>query len=414
MPPTFEKATFPGSQGAQLAGRLELPGGPPLAHVLFAHCFTCSKQSLAAARLSRALAARGFAVLRFDFTGLGESGGDFAHTDFSSNIEDLVAAAAWLRGRGAAPSLLVGHSLGGAAVLAAAGRIPEVKAVAAIAAPAEPAFVRGALEGDLAEVERRGETEVSIAGQPFRVRREFLEDIASHRLEEAIRRLAAALLVLHSPQDDVVPIEHAGRIFAAARHPKSFVSLDGADHLLLRREDADYAASVLAAWAGRFVGGRKEIPEEEAPPAGEGVVIVAETGEGKFTQSVRAGKHSLRADEPRSSGGDDAGPSPYDFLLAGLGACTSMTIRMYADRKKWPLEGVRVVLRHAKIHAEDCETCETKEGKVDRIEREIALSGDLDGEQRKRLIEIAEKCPVHRTLESEISIVTREGEAEPS
>lgn len=402
-----ERLNFAGAKGDKLAALLELPAGAPRAYALFAHCFTCSKDVFAAARIASGLAERGIAVLRFDFTGLGNSEGEFANTNFSSNVGDLVAAADFLRVRYQAPKLLIGHSLGGAAVLAAADRVPEAAAVATIAAPAEPAHVRRLLAADAATIEAQGEAEVVIGGKNFRITRQFLEDIEKQRLADKIGALRKALIVFHSPRDEVVGIENATAIFEAARHPKSFVSLDDADHLLSRRADAVYVADVLAAWASRFLGGAPVAAEEELRPEVPGEVVVAETREGRFTQAVAAGRHRLSADEPVEAGGNDAGPGPYDYLLAALGACTSMTVRMYAERKGWPLERVTVRLHHDKIHAQDCAECETREGKIDRLERVIDFSGPLDAEQRQRLLEIANKCPVHRTLESKPLIVTR-------
>jgi putative redox protein len=406
MMPRSQKVEFPGSQGGRLAARLELPNGTPRAYALFAHCFTCSKDVFAAARIAGGLAEAGIAVLRFDFTGLGASEGDFANTNFSSNVEDLVRAAAYLREAHAAPSILIGHSLGGAAVLAAAGRIPEATAVATIAAPADPGHVSHLLAEARPEIEKQGEAEVVLAGRSFRIQKQFLEDIEGHRLANAIKDLKRALLIFHAPRDGTVGIENASAIFAAARHPKSFVSLDGADHLLSRREDARYVAAVLTAWVGRYVPGlaASEAAAEESP---SGQVLVRETRNGAFQQEVIVGRHRLLADEPVSVGGTDTGPGPYDLLLAALGACTAMTVRMYADRKQLPLERVSVTLSHDKVHADDCADCETREGKVDVIEREIELTGDLDEAQRARMMEISEKCPVHRTLHSEIKVRTR-------
>lgn len=400
-----EKITFTGSHDEPLAARLDLPDGPVRACALFAHCFTCSKDTLAAARIAGALAEKGIAVLRFDFTGLGGSGGDFANTDFSSNIADLLRAADYLRREHEAPSLLIGHSLGGAAVLAAAGDIPEIKAVATIGAPADPAHVAHTFAAARPEIEAEGEAEVEIVGRKFRIRKEFLDDIEGQKLDRAIGGLRRALLVFHAPKDSVVGIENAEHIYKAAKHPKSFVSLDDADHMLSRKADATWVAEVLSSWATRYIGADEPV----AAPVEiheDGLVVVEETREGRFIQQVRAGRHVLIADEPRALGGDDRGPGPYDYLLAGLGACSAMTMRMYAERKGWPLERVAVRLRHAKIHAEDCADCETTEGKIDEITREIAISGDLDDEQRKKLIEIADKCPVHRTLTSENKIRT--------
>lgn len=402
-----EKATFVGGDGtSELDARLDLPAGTPRAYALFAHCFTCGKDVFAAARIAAGLTAHGIAVLRFDFTGLGMSDGEFANTNFSSNVADLIAAAGWLRETHGAPGILIGHSLGGAAVLAAAEVIPEAAAVCTIAAPAEPSHVRRHLQGVEADLESSGRGEVRLAGRPFTITRQFLEDIDGHRLGERIRNLDKALLVFHAPLDDVVGIDNATKIFVAARHPKSFISLDDADHLLTRREDAIYVADVIAAWAGRYVAtAEPETLAELSAPAG--AVTVAEAGEGPFAQVISVGgTHTLRADEPVSFGGGDSGPSPYDLLLAGLGACTTMTMRMYAGRKKLPLERASVTLRHAKIHAEDCESCETKVGKIDRIEREITLEGDLDEAARAKLLEIADKCPVHRTLHGEVLVET--------
>ncbi|MEM7044224.1 MAG: bifunctional alpha/beta hydrolase/OsmC family protein [Pseudomonadota bacterium] len=389
-------------QGETLAARLDLPAGPPRAAALFAHCFTCSKDIFAASRISQELAELGFAVLRFDFTGLGASEGEFANENFSSNIEDLVAAADFMREEGEAPRLLIGHSLGGAAVLAAAARVPEAVAVATIGAPFDPGHVAHLFQSAAAEIAAKGEAEVLIAGRPFTVKRQFLDDIAGHNASAYIAALKKALLVFHAPGDTVVGIDNAAEIYKAAKHPKSFVSLDDADHLLSRRADAVYVADVLAAWAARYLPTAETAKAELVPASGE--VIVSETGDGKFTQTVRTGKHHLIADEPASFGGDDSGPGPYDYVLAGLGACTSMTVRMYAERKGWPLSCVTVGLSHKKIHADDCVDCETKEGRIDEIDRWLAFEGELDDDQRARLLEIADKCPVHRTLTHEVKI----------
>lgn len=403
-----EKLEFQNGRGETLAARLERPPGEPRAYAIFAHCFTCSKDSAAAARVSRALAARGIAVLRFDFTGLGGSEGDFANTSFSSNVADLVAAAEHLREHHGAPTLLVGHSLGGAAVLAASRRLPEVRAVATIGAPSEPAHVRHLLVDAEERIEREGRARVEIAGRPFEIARGFLEDLDEQSLGEELGALRAALLVLHSPLDDVVGIEHAERIYRSARGYRSFVTLVDADHLLTRRRDAEYAAETIATWASRYL----ELDDDEETarePLGEGEVRVTEH-ERPYTTRVEAGQHVLLADEPARVGGADRGPTPYGYLLAGLGSCTSMTLRMYADRKQWPLEGVSVVLRHERIHVDDCERCTTDgdRGRIDRIERDIEIVGDaLTDEQRARLLEIADRCPVHRTLENEKEIVTR-------
>jgi putative redox protein len=404
-PMRSERFDFPNARGQTLAALLERPAGEPAAVALFAHCFTCGKDNLAAKRIAQALAERGIAVLRFDFTGLGASAGEFANTDFSSNVDDLVAAADHLRRTLRAPALLVGHSLGGAAVLAAAERIPDAKAVATIAAPSDPGHVTGMFKDALADIRTQGEREVVLAGRPFRIRREFLDDVAERKLLPAVADLRKGLLVLHSPTDETVGIDNATRIFLAARHPKSFISLADADHLLTRRSDAIYAAHVIAAWAERYLDAAGAAAMAGVAE-GRREVVVAETREGKFQQAVTVGPHHLLADEPVAAGGLDSGLSPYELLVAGLGACTAMTLRLYAEQKKLPLARVTVTLSHAKIHAEDCETCETKEGMLDRIERTIALEGPLDAGQRARMLEIADRCPVHRTLTSEIDIRT--------
>jgi len=396
-----ERFEFPGSGGEKLAALLDLPAPRPSAYALFAHCFTCGKDILAAKRIAQGLTARGIAVLRFDFTGLGASEGEFANTTFSSNVADLVAAANHLRRAHEAPAILIGHSLGGAAVLAAAGEIPEARAVVTIAAPADPSHVAELFKDRIEEIRARGEIEVSLAGRPFRIRREFLDDVAEQRLTERIGKLHKALLVMHAPGDDIVGIDNATRIFTAAKHPKSFVSLADADHLLSKKQDAAYVADVIAAWAERYLA---MAPQPVATDGAEGRVAVSETGVGKFQQSITAAGHIFLADEPVKVGGLGSGPGPYDLLLAALGACTAMTLRMYADLKALPLERVSVRLSHSRIHAADCESCETKEGMLDRIDKDITVTGRLDENDRAKLLEIAEKCPVNRTLKSEIDI----------
>ncbi len=408
-----ERVVFTGAHGDDLVGRLHLPAGRPVAHAVFAHCFTCGKDVHAAVRVSRALAEQGIATLRFDFTGLGESEGDFAGTTFSSNVADLVAACDWLRREREAPRLLVGHSLGGAAVIAAAARVPEARAVVTIGAPADPEHVRHLLAPARAELEARGEAEVSIGGRPFRIRTDLLDDLARHASAEAIARLGRALLVLHAPGDRVVGVDDARRIFEAARHPKSFVSLDDADHLLSRAEDARWTAGLIAAWAARYVGATAD---ERAPAAsthgGDEREVVVRGGAVGYGQEILAGRHRLTADEPAELGGGDTGPTPYGLLLAGLGACTSMTLRMYADRKGWPLDGVTVRLRHERIHADDGARGPGA-ARIEAIDRVLELQGPLDVAQRARLVELAERCPVHRTLEADVRVTTRLADEPP-
>jgi len=401
-----ERFQFTGSEGQQLAAALDTPEGEIRAYALFAHCFTCGKDVLAASRIAVALAAKGIAVLRFDFTGLGSSEGDFANSTFSSNVADLVRAADQLRETRSAPSILIGHSLGGAAVLAAADQIPDAKAVVTIAAPSDPAHVTNFFKDKIEDIRQQGKVEVSLAGRPFSIKREFLDDIAEHSLTSHIAKLHKALLIMHSPTDDTVSIDNATKIFVTARHPKSFVSLSDADHLLTDRGDAAYVADMIAAWAGRYL---EPAAPEQAADSGQGprLVVVRETRNSRFQNAVTVGPHDLLADEPAAVGGADSGPGPYDYVLAGLGACTSMTMRMYAERKSLPLDRVTVTLSHSKIHAEDCAECETRVGMLDQFDRIISMEGALDAEQRKKLMEIADKCPVHRTLTSEIHIMTK-------
>ena len=397
------RVTFPGHSGHALAARLDLPPGPPLAHALFAHCFSCGKDIAAARRISGRLAAMGIAVLRFDFTGLGHSGGEFANTTFSSNVADLEAAAAWMTAEGHAPALLIGHSLGGAAVLRAAAKIKSVRAVVTLGAPFEPGHVTRNFAGALDWIAKEGRAEVDLGGRRFTIGREFVEDVAGARLSDAVAALDAALLVMHAPQDAVVGIGNAQRIFTAARHPRSFVTLDGADHLLSAPEDAEYAAEVIAAWSRRYLDLRSPAPPPGAP---EGIVRVTEADPEGFLQDIASGPHHhIRADEPEAYGGTNRGLTPYGLLAAGLGACTSMTIRMYARRKGWPLTHVEVDVSHDKVHAQDA-TGGAEAPRVDLFRRVIRLDGTLDAAQRARLRQVADRCPVHRTLEAGARVET--------
>lgn len=400
-----QRATFVGAQGQELAARLDLPSGTVRGYALFAHCFTCTKDILAAKRIAQGLARHGIGVLRFDFTGLGHSEGEFANTNFSSNVADLKSAADYLRQSFAAPSILIGHSLGGAAVLAVADEIPEVQAVATIGAPSDVGHVLAQFSSHVDEINDNGEAVVALAGRNFTIRREFIEDATRQKLEEKVGKLGRALLVMHSPIDQTVSVDNASQIFKAAKHPKSFVSLDKADHLLSREADARYVADIIAAWAGRFVG------QEMAVDAGHDAVVVSETGLGRFQNTVLAGRHQLLADEPTSVGGLDTGPTPYDYLSAALGACTAMTLRMYANHKKQTLGLVTVAVSHGKVAADHCSDCgeaaEGRGGKIDRFERVISIEGEIDEGLRDKLVEIAGKCPVHRTLEHASAVVTR-------
>ena len=398
--------TFPNEAGERLSGILSLPVVEPRAFALFAHCFTCSKNLKAATNITRSMTEAGIAVLRFDFTGLGQSEGEFADTNFSSNVSDLIAACRFLEADYEAPLILFGHSLGGSAVLQAAKHVTSAVAVATLGSPAEPAHVAGLLSDARSELAERGVAEVQLGGRPFTVKQQFLDDLHEHSLAESVGSLRKALLVMHAPLDDTVEISNASTLFTAAKHPKSFVSLDKADHLLSRSEDSLYAGHVLAAWASRYL---PEINDRDALRAAEGEVV-ARTNIGGFRTEVAAGPHVLIADEPRSVGGTDLGPTPYGLLSAALATCTTMTLKMYASLKKLDMRSTTVRVRHNKVHAEDCADCETQAGKVDEFVREISFDGDLSDAERNRLMEIADKCPVHRTLHSEVKVRTMPAE----
>lgn len=388
--------TFQGSDGQNLSGRLDLPEGEIRAFALFAHCFSCSKDIAAARHIATTLTNHGIGLLRFDFTGLGSSEGSFSDTNFSTNLDDLEAAAKWLENAYGAPQLLIGHSLGGAAVIAVAGRLPSVRAVATIGAPSDADHVIHQFGSHLDEIAQVGEAQVSLAGRPFTIKRQFVDDVSGAKVRDAAAALGRPLLVLHAPLDDVVGLDNATGLFVSAKHPKSFVSLDGADHLLSRGDDAQFAAGVIAAWAGRYL---DSSDQSESVVEAQGGTLVEETGKGKFQARIRTGNHELIADEPTSVGGDDSGPTPYDLVSAGLGACTTMTLRMYAERKQWKVGKIGVRVSHQKDYATDCENCD-QDRRIDIFERRIRIEGDLSDEQRGRMLEIADKCPVHRTLES--------------
>ena len=405
-----QPVSFRNANGESLSGLIDLPAGPVRAFALFAHCFTCTKNLKAATNISRALNEAGFGTLRFDFTGLGQSDGDFADTTFSSNVADLVAAADFLADEFVAPQLLVGHSLGGTAVLQAATSIPSATAVATIGSPAHPAHVRHLLADGEAALAEHGEAEVNLGGRPFRIKREFVADLERHALPESIRRLGKALMIFHAPQDTTVAVANAAELYQHALHPKSFVSLDKADHLLSNAADSRYVGSVLASWAERYLDAPAAEPTAAAVPDDTVRAVTALDG---YRTVIDAGPHRLVADEPASiPGGTNEGPSPYGLLSAALASCTAMTLKMYASHKKLPLRSVSAAVRHAKIHADDCEHCETKEGRIDRFDTVVDYDGELTPEQAGRFLEIAAKCPVHRTLKGEVDIVSSLADAE--
>ncbi len=402
------EASFSNQQGESLTGLLEIPVDAVRSYALFAHCFTCSKDNLAAARIARALADLGIAVLRFDFTGLGNSKGDFSSTNFSSNLQDLMAAANYLEQQYAAPTLLIGHSLGGSAVLAVAQDLPAVKAVVTIGAPATAAHIKHLFADSYHALTHQPSVQVELGGRSFNIQRQFIDDLEKYNSVAHIQSLKKALLIFHSPLDKVVSIDEAARIFTAAKHPKSFVSLDHADHLLSNPEDSQYVAEVLSAWAGRYlkterIEAKTEAAETSAVELGN--VMVRELDK-KFTREILTHQHRLISDEPIAMGGANLGFNPYELLLAALGSCTSMTLRMYANHKQIDLQEIRVVLHHNRIHAEDCANCDKSTPTTDKIIRKIQLIGNLDEQQRARLLEIANQCPVHKTLKSRIEVET--------
>ncbi|MBF4985779.1 OsmC family protein [Nonlabens mediterrranea] len=399
----FEKINFKNASGYELSGRLELPADRhPHNYAVFAHCFTCSKNFSATKNISRALTTAGFGVLRFDFTGLGDSDGDFADTNFSGNVDDLIAAIDFLKMNYQAPTLLVGHSLGGAAVIYASEKADSIKAVATIGAPSDTKHVRHLFGDQLQAIVENGEATVQLSGRPFKIKEQLLNDLNEQKVTQTLKNLRKPVLIMHSPQDNTVGIQHAEKLYHAALHPKSFVSLDGADHLLMNKKDSKYVGEVIAGWSSRYIDVKEDISL-----ASRQNVVASLDNESLFTTQMRAGKHYLTADEPTSIGGNDFGPTPYELLSSGLAACTVMTIQMYARRKKWLIENVECHVDYDKQHALDCENCEDDHAKIDTFTREIKITSDLDEKQLKRILQIADKCPVHKTLHSETQVITK-------
>ncbi|MCG2419009.1 alpha/beta fold hydrolase [Aequorivita sp. F47161] len=398
----IEKVSFTNKDEEQLAGRLELPlDQKPHNFAIFAHCFTCTKNLIAVKNISRSLTAAGFAVLRFDFTGLGESEGDFENTNFSGNVDDLIEAANFLTKNYIAPTLIIGHSLGGAAAIFAADKIPSIKAVAVINSPSDPSHVRNLLRDSAQEIAKNGKAKVNLGGVDFTIKKQFLDDLENKSLKTIVGSFRKALLILHSPQDKTVGIKNAEDLYIAAHHPKSFISLDSVDHLLSKKEDSSYVGQVIAGWAARYV----SIPSKEELKS-KSKVAASLDNDTMFTTQLKLGDHNMLADEPKTFGGNNFGPSPYELLSAGLAACTVMTIQMYARRKKWEVENVTCHIDYSKDHAVDCEHCEDDSAKIDTFKRKLTLKGNLSEEQKTRLLEIADRCPVHKTLHSKTQIIT--------
>ena len=399
----LQKVTFKNREGQNLVGRLELPANQhPHNYALFAHCFTGNKNLSAIKNIGRALTSNGFGVLRFDFTGLGESEGDFTDTNFSGNIEDLIAAADYLKENFNAPTLLIGHSLGGAAVIYAAGKVPSIKAVATVGAPSSPTHVQHLLKSSLDEIELNGKAVVNLSGRDFTIKKQFLDDLQNKTLSTTLKNLRKPILIMHSPQDKTVGIKNAEELYRTAHHPKSFISLDGADHLLMNKKDSAYVGEVISGWAKRYL----DIESTEELPNTKHQVMASLDFEDVFTTQMKVGSHYMTADEPTTYGGNDFGPSPYELVTAGLSACTAMTLQMYAKRKGWKIDNVEVHTSYSKTHALDCDDCESSDAKIDTFERDIRITGVFNDQQRERLLQIADKCPVHKTLHSETRIIS--------
>ena len=400
----LQKVIFENKEGQSLVGKLELPANQhPHNFAIFAHCFTCNKNLAAVRNIGKALTSNGFGVLRFDFTGLGESEGDFGDTNFSGNVEDLIAAADYLNDNYSAPTLIIGHSLGGAAAIYAAAQVNSIKAVATIGAPSNPKHVQRLLQSSVDEIKKNGKAIVNLSGRDFTIKKQFLDDLERNTLSETVKNLRKPILIMHSPQDNTVGIKNAEEIYMAAHHPKSFISLDGADHLLMNKKDSIYAGEVISGWAKRYL----NITDSEDLPKTKHQVIASLDFDDGFTTAMKVGNHYMTADEPTSYGGNDFGPSPYELVSAGLSACTAMTLQMYTKRKGWHIDNVEVHTSYSKTHALDCGDCESANAKIDTFHREIKITGDFDDKQLERLLQIADKCPVHKTLHNETQVITK-------
>ncbi|MFT4780963.1 MAG: putative OsmC-like protein/pimeloyl-ACP methyl ester carboxylesterase [Psychroserpens sp.] len=391
-------------KGHKLQAYLELPANQkPNYFAIFAHCFTCSSSLSAVRNISRALTNHGFGIVRFDFTGLGRSEGEFADSHFSANVDDLIAVSDFIKEHYEAPSLLVGHSLGGAAVLVAASKLDNIKAVATVGAPATISHVKHLFSHGIDDIKNKGRVAVNIGGRPFKIDEEFVSDFDKTDLPAVVKALRKPLLILHSPTDTIVGIKNAEQLYNNAHHPKSFVTLDDADHLLSKTRDSSYAGDIIGAWVKRY------FPQQEnkmLDTSGEQLVAHLNLKEDNFTTTIQTAKHNFIADEPDSVGGDDFGPSPYDFISAGLAACTVMTLKIYAERKKWDLQEVYAHITYSKKHSDDLMLDVDKPTRIDHLSKKLTFIGDLDESQRQRLKEIASKCPVHKTLQSEVIIDT--------
>ncbi|MGM0636282.1 MAG: alpha/beta fold hydrolase [Bacteroidota bacterium] len=401
-----KKITFKNKKGETLAGKIFLPvDRKPHSYAIFAHCFTCSKNLKTVKNISNGLTEEGYAVLGFDFTGLGESEGDFSETDFSHDIEDLIQAADYLKENYQPPNLIIGHSLGGTASIYAAKEIESIKAFVCIASPYQPKHVKHLFKADMDQIEKDGEAEVDVGGRNFKIKKSFLDDLEERSKENFLADIKKSFLVLHSPQDKIVAIENAEKLYKDAKHPKSFISLDGANHLLTDKQDSLYAGKVIAGWAMRYLDIELNQPKIKSNHA----VVAHLNQHDNFTTEMKLGNHYAKADEPKDVGGSDFGPNPYELVAGGLAACTAMTLQLYAKRKEWNLTDVEVHINHSKEHKKDSRSTTEKDAKnpkLDQFERKIKLKGDLDEKQKKRLLEIANKCPVHRTLHSEVEVKT--------